>query len=195
MSSRPVHLIWGPALLVAGIAVSSARAQNQTPPNDPPSVDYALKLIQDAVKQMPPVTLSVHYQDVSETNSYFQWTQEVAVRSAQVVHQYNDKNDVFFFWDNQVNRVGPLISFFPALQNYGLYVKQLKQAVVKPFMSRRGPERGFDRAEPAAWVVELEAGGDHDGYFLVPDESLANRVAKAFERAAEICRASNNKAQ
>jgi hypothetical protein len=160
--------------------LGTAQAQNQTPPNDPPSMNDAIKLFRDTLKQVEPVTLTVYYRDPSGNDSYYYQTWKPVFDFSQVSQVY---------WQHGETFSGPPVPWFPSISQGSVDLNHVEQVFVSPIMSSRFRDEFGDRVEPQAWTVEFRVNSEfafQRAFLVFLDESLANRVAKGFERAAEI---------
>jgi len=167
-------------------AASSAFAQDVPPPPKPadsgPSLAATMQFIQEQLGSIGAVNYVAYFHDNTVGND---WTQKFA-------------NEVIV----EANATGCRISYHELLtrngqvmidQDAGILLKDVTEVVVKAgeqalkeSNSKAGHPEWTARMDPPVYILEVRR-KIGPNYFVLYDESLANRIAKALVHAVELC--------
>jgi hypothetical protein len=165
-----------------------ANGQDVPPPpkpkDDGPSLEVTMKFIEDKLNSIGPVTyIAYNHDNVAGNDWTTKFRSELTNARANVAACRID-----FHWratrDDQV--LQDMDGWFPLKAVDEVTVKTREQDL-KELDAKAGHPEWTSRVDPPAFVVAIVLKSNGAPSFVLYDESLANRIAKAMVNAVELC--------
>jgi hypothetical protein len=168
------------------IALMPSWAQDVPPPPKPPegpSLEVTMKFIEDKLGSIGPVNYVIYGHDNTDGSD---WTHKVSTKQTSLRAGMQGCRIDFHFWlktDEEVTIDQDSGILFKDVQE--VVVKTREQAM-KEVDAKNGHPEWSSRVDPPVFVL-LAKWRNGQTYFLLNDESLAHRLAKAMVHAVELC--------
>jgi len=154
------------------------------PADGGPSLEITMKFIRDKIDGLDPVSFAVYFHDDVAGSD---WTYQYRYEITEVVAEPSACSINFH---SKSERDRAKFENFDAT----FYLKGVEDIVVMP-MEQQLKEWSMSswsaRVDPAVFVLKVHMADKKSGTVYFFDEHLANRVAKAVVRAAELCGGGN----